>query len=151
WTYSAFGALGFTIEHGNINFHPPYARGVAELSDGVMKGFMIMGRAAANPRYHSVLGGRVAAGRAKLTLTKKFKTPLSEGNPLGKKFVTEKLKFTLTTRADGSFTWHVPQSIRPYENKRESYTLTVTADGKKTTTKVLLDRGERLNLGTIRL
>jgi hypothetical protein len=84
-----------------------------------------------------------------LTLTKTFKTPLSEGNPLGKEFVIEKLKWSIPTEPDGSFEWHITPSDRPYEQKAESYTLTIKVGGATRTMKVSVSRGQILNLGRI--
>jgi hypothetical protein len=151
WAYAAMGALGFTIEHGGSGFHCAYAECVGTPTDRTMKAFTIMFDVAADARYHSVITGRVASGKAKLTLTKTFKTPLSEGNPLGKDSVTEKIKMSIPTASNGSFEWHIGQSNRPYEHKIEYYTLTITAGGKTKTMKITVDRGERLNLGTINL
>ncbi len=61
------------------------------------------------------------------------------------------MRLDLQTAKDGSFEWHLSPSFRPYEKKDESYTLTITAGGKKKVTQVNLDRGEVLDLGTIRL
>lgn len=151
WAYAAIGSLGYTIEHGTIGFHPPYSQGVGDPTDKTMKAFTIMASVAADPRYHSVLTGRVSRGPAKLTLTKSFRTPLSEGNPTGEKFVIEKVTLTLTTADDGSFEWHIGPSTRPWGPKSETYTLTVKAGGKAVKIPIDVDRGERLNLGTIRL
>lgn len=150
WAYAAMGAFGFTIEHGGSGFHCAYEQCVGTPTDRTMKAFQVMHEVSANPRWHSVLTGRVPGG-AKLTLTKTFKTPLSEGNPLGEESVTEKLKMTLTAGPDGSFEWHVGPSPRPYEKKAESYTLTISAGGKQKKLSVLVKRGQRLDLGTIRL
>ena len=149
WAYAAMGAFGFTIEHGGSGFHCAYEQCVGTPTDRTMKAFTVMLEAAANTRYHSVLKGRVAGGPAKLTLTKTFKTPLSEGNPLGEKAVTEKLKWTLTTDKDGTFEWHVTPSSRPYEKGTETYTLTISSGGKTDTMKVLVRRGQVLDLGRI--
>jgi hypothetical protein len=151
WSYAALGSIGFTIEHGSAGFHPPYATGVGDPTAKTMEAFEILHAAAANPRYHAILEGRVASGKATLTLKKTFKTPLSEGNPIGREFVTEKLSMELTTGADGSFTWHVPSSNRPYEKKPESYTLVIKAGGKTKTMEINVDWGDVLNLGRIRL
>ena len=151
WAYAAMGTLGFTIEHGNQGFHPPYANEVGKFWKEHMAAFDIMLAAVTNERYHSVLEGKVANGPAELTLTKTFKTPLSPGNPTGEESVTEKLRFKMTTDKDGSFEWHVPPSSRPWEKKTESYTLTIKAGGKTKTMKVTVDRAETLSLGTIRL
>ena len=150
WAYAAIGSLGFTIEHGGSGFHCAYAECVGTPADRTMKAFMVMHEASANPRYHSVLTGKVPGG-AELTLKKTFKTPLSDGNPIGEEFVIEKVKMTLATEKDGSFEWHVGPSLRPYEKKVESYTLTITAGGKTKTMQVVVRRGQRLDLGTIRL
>jgi hypothetical protein len=151
WAYAAMGSYGFTIEHGGTSFHCLYSRCVGDPASRTMKAFMVMLRASADPENHSVLVGRVAGGNAKLTLSKTFKTPLSPGNPLNKKDVTEKLKMTIPTRKDGSFEWHVGPSTRPYVKGTESYTLTITAGGKSKTMPVVVDRGEKLDLGTIKL
>lgn len=149
WAYAAIGALGFTIEHGGSGFHCAYAECVGTPTDRTMKAFMVMHRAAADPKYHSVLKGKVAGGAAKLTLTKTFKTPLSEGNPLGEDFVVEKLKWSIPTEPDGSFEWHVTPSSRPYEKGTETYKLTISGAGETRTMNVLVRRGQILNLGVI--
>ena len=151
WAYASMAALGFTIEHGSQGFHPTYANEVGKFWKEHMEAFEIMLDVVANPKYHSVLKGKVADGPAKLTITKTFDTPLSPGNPTGQESVTEEIKLGLQTRKDGSFEWHVSPSFRPYEKKDESYTLTITAGGKKKVVQVNLDRGEVLDLGTIRL
>ena len=151
WAYAAIGALGFTIEHGGSGFHCAYPQCVGAPTDRTMKAFMVMLDVSANPRYHSVISGRVANGPAKLTLTKTFKTPLSPGNPINEESVVEKLKMELKTAADGSFEWHVGPSDRPYEKKSETYTLKIQAGGKTKTLTIHVERGERLDLGNIRL
>ncbi|MDQ3981139.1 MAG: hypothetical protein M3271_00485, partial [Actinomycetota bacterium] len=151
WAYAVMGSLGYTIEHGTQGFHPPYANFVAEHHDEVSKAFTIMYEVASDPKYHSVLGGRVADGPAKLTLTKTVRTPLSEGNPLGEKFVVEKIKMSTVTRKDGSFAWHVGPSTRPWSKQKESYTLTIAAGGSSMKMPVVVARGRRLDLGTIHL
>ncbi|HVF53360.1 MAG TPA: M14 family metallopeptidase [Actinomycetota bacterium] len=151
WVYAVTGAIGFTIEHGRVGFHPAYTVGVGDPAGGVMAGFQYMAEVAANPKYHSVLTGKVAGGAAKLTLTRKWKTPLSEGNPIGEEFVTESLKYTLNTNPDGSFEWHVPPSISPQADGNTAYTLTITRSGSKKVLSVKVNRGQRLNLGSIAL
>ena len=151
WAYAAMGSYGWTIEHGGTDFHCNYRDCVQGPTERTMEAFLIALETAVDTRYHSVIEGRVLGGEAKLTLTKKFKTPLSPGNPLGKKFVVEKLKYTLTTRPDGSFEWHVGPSYRPYEKKAESYTLTITAGGQSKTIEVFVKRGQKLDLGAIKL
>ena len=151
WAYAAMSALGYTIENGRLGFHPPYDQEVGAFWKEHMKAFLIMFDVSADPRYHSIITGAVANGPAELTITKTFKTPLSPGNPTGKKSVPEKIKLTLTTAKNGSFEWHLSPSSRPYEKKPESYTLTIRSGGESKTMHVRVDRGEVLNLGTIRL
>ena len=151
WAYAAMGALGYTIENGSIGFHPPYDQEVGQFTDEHMEAYEIMHGVVANPKYHSVLKGKITGGSAQLTITKTFKTPLSPGNPINKEAVTEKLKMTLKTEKDGSFEWHVSPSLRPYEKKLESYTLTITSGGKTRSMQVLVKRGQTLDLGNIKL
>lgn len=151
WAYSTTGALGFTIEHGSQGFHPPYADEVGRYWKEHMEAFEVMLHVSAKPRHHSVLEGRVAGGPAKLTITKTFKTRLSPGNPTGEESITEKIRMDLKTDRDGSFEWHLGPSIRPYEKKAERYKLTISAGGKTKTIQLLLKRGQRLDLGTIKL
>ena len=149
WAYAAMGSLGFTIEHGGSGFHCEYSLCVGTPTDRTMKAFTVMYEASANPKYHSVIKGNVAGGKAQLTLTKTFKTPLSDGNPLGKDSVTEKLKWSIPTEADGSFVWHITPSTRPYVKGTESYTLTIKVGGKTRTMQVTVKRGQVLDLGRI--
>ena len=151
WAYAGMGVYGFTIEHGGTGFHCAYDECVGTPTDRTMEAFNAMFEASINPRYHSILEGRVQGGAAKLTITKKFKTPLSPGNPLGKEFVTEKLRWSIPTERDGSFEWHITPSSRPYEKKAETYTLTITSGGKIKTLSIKIDRGQRLDLGSIKL
>ncbi len=151
WAYAAMGAFGFTIEHGRLGFHPAYAEEVGKYWKQHMEAFMIMLRTSAAAKYHSVIEGKVASGPAKLTITKAFKTPLSPGNPTGEESVDEKIKMVLTTNPDGAFEWHLSPSDRPYEKKAESFTLTITAGGKSKKIQVHVERGQILDLGTIKL
>ncbi|MDQ4144571.1 MAG: M14 family metallopeptidase [Actinomycetota bacterium] len=151
WAYAAMGAIGYTIEHGRLGFHPGYDKEVGAFWKEHMKAFDILFEAAANRRYHSVIKGRVAGKPAKLTLTKSFKTPLSPGNPTGKSAVPEKLRWSIRTRPNGTFAWHVTPSKRPYVKKAESYRLKVTSGGESKTLRVRVGRDKVENLRTIRL
>ncbi|MDP9066966.1 MAG: M14 family metallopeptidase [Actinomycetota bacterium] len=151
YAYSTTGALGFTIENGSLGFHPAYDREVGAFTEEHMEAFEVMLDVSANPRYHSVIKGRVAGGAAQLVLTKTFKTPLSPGNPTGEKFFIEKINRTLKTRPDGSFEWHLGPSSRPYESKAESYTLKIDGASGTKTIQIRVDRGETINLGSIQL
>jgi hypothetical protein len=155
WAYAAIGSLGYTIEHGRDGFHPAYEGQVGDFHPKVMDAFTVMFDVSADPRYHSVLTGRVMDGsrpaKAALTLSKQFKTPLSEGNPIGEKFVVEKVNMTLDTKSNGTFEWHVGPSTRPYVKGNEAYTLTIKVGSSKKTVQIRVKRGQRLDLGTIKL
>ena len=151
WAYAAMGALGYTIEHGRLGFHPNYGDEVGAFWREHMKAFTMLFEAAADADYHSIIKGRVAGKPAKLTLRKKFKTPLSPGNPTGKAAVKEKLKWSIKTKRNGSFTWHVTPSKRPYVKKAESYKLKITSGKQSKTLRVKVRRNGVKNLGTVRL
>ncbi len=151
WAYAAVGALGYTFENGAIGFHPAYDREIGTFWKQHMEAYEIMLGVSANPAYHSVIKGRIGNGPAKLTITKAFKTPLSPGNPVNKEAVSEKIKMTMRTDPDGAFEWHVGPSSRPYEKRAESYTLSIETGGRSKTIQVQVERGETLNLGTIKL
>jgi hypothetical protein len=151
WAYAAMSALGYTIEHGIQGFHPAYNKEVGAFWKPHMKAFDVMLKVAAAPKYHSVIKGRVVGERARLAITKTFKTPLSPGNPAGKKSVTEKIDMSMRTRRNGSFAWHLSPSSRPYEKKTESFRLKITSGGKSKTLRIKVGRGGVKNLGRIRL
>jgi hypothetical protein len=158
WAYAATAALGYTFEHGTA-FHPPYAQSVGKSFRGVLRAYMIMARAAADPDLHSVVTGRVVGSGGqpvdvRLLLTKRFKTPLGDGNPTGKSFVVERLGTAMRSGRDGRFVWHVNPSTRPIALSKggsESYTLTIASKVGCRSLPVRVDRGIRVNLGTIRL
>ena len=151
WAYAAMDSLGYTIEHGKINFHPPYDQEVGSFWKQHVNAFTVLLKAAADPKLHSVIEGRVAGGPAKLTITKSFLTKLSPENPTGEAGYPEKIKMSITTEKDGSFEWHLSPSDRPYEKKPESFTLTITSGSKTKVMTVHVNRGQDLNLGTIKL
>ena len=151
WAYAAMGSLGFTIEHGSIGFHPPYGEEVGTYWKQHMEAFDRLLGYAADPKYHSVIKGRVAGGNAVLSIKKSFLTPLSPGNPTGEEAVPEEIKMKLQTSKDGSFVWHVSPSDRPYEKQHESFALTISAGGKSKTIQLHIERGEVVDLGTIKL
>ncbi len=148
WTYSVTGTLGFTIEHGSLGFHPPYADSVQADYKGVMRAFDIMFDAVVDPRYHSVVKGTASPG-ATVTLKKSFRTPLSPGNPTGEEAVAEKISIKVPVAPDGSFELHVGPSTRPHVNKAESYTLVVKSGDKTKTFKVNVARGRVADLGRV--
>ena len=151
WAYAAMGALGFTIEHGKIGFHPAYDQEVGTFWKEHVTAFTKLLEYSADPKYHSVLKGKVVGGPATLTLTKSFKTELSPGNPTGEASVPEEIEMKLETAKNGTFEWHLSPSDRPYEKKHETFELKITSGGKSKVVEIHFERGEVLNLGTIKL
>jgi hypothetical protein len=159
WAYGNLAALSYTYEHGRA-FHPPFAGSVGEAWRGVMEAFMISGDAAINPSFHAVVTGRVVDGngnpvRARLRLTKRIPTTLGQNNPYGEDVLPERFNASIQTSAGGSFRWHVNPSTRPEVQAaggREAYRLTVSAPGHGNKTfRIVVGRGDRRHLGTIRL
>lgn len=152
WGYGALGIPSYTFEHGRA-FHPPYAGCdrdcVGKEWPGVMKAFMAGGLAALDRSVHGVVKGRVAGGKAKLTVSKRYKAPLAKGNPLGKKSVPERFKTTISTRKNGSFTWHLPPSTRPSVKGTERYVLTVKSHHGTERLRFALGQGRVKDLGRI--
>ena len=153
WGYGALGIPSYTFEHGRA-FHPPYSGCerdcVGKEWPGVMKAFMHGGLAAIDRSVHGVVKGRVAGGKAKLTVTKKYKAPLAKGNPINKKAVSETFKSTISTRKNGSFTWHLPPSTRPSVKGTERYVLTVKGKGGTKRLRFALGQGRVKSLGKIK-
>jgi hypothetical protein len=159
WAYGNLAALSYTYEHGRA-FHPPYASSVGREWRGVMVAFMISGDAAINPNTHAVVSGRVVDRRgnpvrARLRLRKPIPTPLGQNNPSGEVVFPERFNASIQTAGNGSFRWHVNPSTRPEvqaSRKTEAYRLTVTVPGRaEKTFRIVVGRGERRRLGTIRL
>ena len=125
----------------------------AELADFGQKGQLL----------HGIITGKVVdrrgrAVKADLTITKTFDTLLwakGEGNPLGQRAFRERIETAMTTGSDGRFRWHVNPSTRPAvaaAKKTESYLLTITGpDGVGISRKLVVKRGQRIDLGTVRL
>lgn len=151
WAYAAMGALGFTIEHGSIGFHPPYDQEIGTYWKQHLVAFDKLLEYAADPKYHSVIKGKIANGPATLTLKKSFKTELSPGNPTGDPAFPEKVGMKLETGKDGTFEWHLSPSDRPYEKKEESFTLKISVGGKSKVLQIHVERGQVVDLGTIKL
>lgn len=157
WTYGALGALSYTFEHGR-SFHPRYQI-VADSVPGVMKAFMLGAEAAVKPAWNARVSGRVVDGRgrpvaARLTIVKRFASPQWPNNPAGVERIDEVQRMTMTTGSNGRFTWHLAPSTRPHvlaRGKTESYTLVVSAGGGERKITVGAGRGDRVDLGTIRI
>ncbi len=128
WSFWATGGLGYTLEIGPSEFHPPFAEGVvAEYlgqapAAGAGKGgnrgaFLEMLKNAADPSAHSTLVGTAPAGHT-LKLHKTFQTPTSpvlqpDGSTTPPIYVRDDLNSTLGTTG-GRFAWAVNASTRPY-------------------------------------
>jgi hypothetical protein len=154
WGYGTLGIPSYTFEHG-LAFHPPYAdcerNCVGKEWKGVMKAYTDLGMAALDRSQHGIIRGRIAAGKAKLTISKAYGAPLAKGNPSGKKTYAEKIKTTIKTRKNGSFSWHLAPSTRPSAKKTETYVLKVSGRGGTKKLRFALGQGRVKNLGRIRL
>ena len=140
WSYTATGGYGYTFEIGcrvplpddcqSGNFHPAYARTVAEYegttdrSDtpgrdggGNREAYYKALENTADAAHHSVIEGQALPG-TKLRLTKKFKTQTSPvQNAAGVEGPVQEFDDSLETEYDvggsGRFEWHVNPSTRP--------------------------------------
>jgi hypothetical protein len=170
WHYASTAGLSYTVEHGGTDFHDPYTtpRAPGVFWPKVMDAFMVLVRAAAEPRNHCVIKGRVvdAKGKslpgAKLVLHKEFDSPYW---PVGvdgigpalstRKSTHEVLDISMKADGDGRFEWHVNPSTRPLiaaEGKKETYALKITSSGHKPgKRKIFLKRGDVLDLGDVTL
>jgi hypothetical protein len=157
WSYGALRTLVYTFEHGK-DFHPAYAAEIPTTYEMNRPAWLLLAEAAADPRNHGVITGRVltrggapAAG-AVVTLTKSFRTPLAE-DVLERRDggVPETITTTAKTDRLGRFEVHANPSTRPTTiqdgRAKEFWTVKVGS----TTRKVFLDRGTKVNLGTVRL
>jgi hypothetical protein len=175
WMYAANGALSYTHEHGTTGFHPAYTG-----SDGpgtnwpkVMESYMRISEAGADSSKHCVARGRVTdvAGNgveATLTLRKEFEIPISNlgADSLGTVPYVEPdddprtnsqhtvQEFSVRTRPDGTFEWHVGPSTPPLDaaaGRVVSYTLEASAGAGSATLELPIVRGDAVDLGEITL
>lgn len=157
WAYGALRTIVYTFEH-NQSFHPPYAEEIPSSYAVNRKAWLLLAEAAADPRNHGVVTGRVltrsggpAAG-VTVTLTKSFKSPVAE-DVLARRdgSIPETITSTAKTDAQGRFTIHANPSTRPttVQDRRPKEAWTVKVGS--TSRKVVLDRGTKVDLGRIRL
>jgi hypothetical protein len=157
WSYGALRTLVYTFEHGEA-FHPPYAANIPSTYAENRPAWLLLAEAAADPRNHGVVSGRVvtasgapAAGTV-VTLTKSFKSPVAQ-DVIDRKdgSIPETITTTAKTDRQGRFTIHANPSTRPttIQDKRGKEFWTVKIG--RTSKKVFLDRGTRVDLGTVRL
>jgi hypothetical protein len=157
WSYGALRTIVYTFEHGSA-FHPPYGANIPATYEINRPAWLMLAEAAADPRNHGVITGRVvgAGGRpaagATVTLTKSFRTPVAEDVLAGRDGgVPETITSTARTDRQGRFTVHANPSTRPTTIQdgrgKEQWTVKIG----RTTRKVFLDRGTKVDLGTVRL
>jgi murein tripeptide amidase MpaA len=184
YAYGVFGSIGYTFEHAGSSFHPAYKTTVPAMYAKNREALLLLCEEGCLPPElrpdrpvppvleqhtplgvlnHAVVTGRLvdAAGNGvagTVTLYKQFETLLwkngNGGNPLGKASVTETIETVMDTNADGTFTYHVNPSTRPYltfKGQRETYTLTAAGAGGSAVRDVFVARGERLDLGDVAL
>jgi hypothetical protein len=157
WSYGALRTIVYTFEH-NQDFHPPYAANIPSTYALNRPAWLMLAEAAADPRNHGVITGRVVtasgapAAGALVTLTKSFKTPVAadvEARRDGS--VPETITTTAKTDRAGRFTVHANPSTRPTTIQdgrgKEFWTVKIG----RTSRKVFLDRGTKVDLGTVRL
>jgi hypothetical protein len=156
WSYGALRTIVYTFEH-NQAFHPDYASEIPKTYAKNRPAWLLLAEAAADRSVHGVITGRVvnASGApvssATVRVSKSFKTPTA-AEVLAKKdgTVPETITSTAKTGRDGRFTVHANPSWRPtsimFGLPKEHWT--VTAGSAKR--KVFLDRGDKVDLGTLR-
>lgn len=157
WSYGALRTIVYTFEH-NQAFHPPYAANIPSTYEINRPAWLLLAEAAADPRNHGVITGRVVtrgggpASGAVVTLTKSFKSPVAE-DVLARRdgSIPETITTTARTDRNGRFTIHCNPSTRPttIQDKRGKEFWTVKVGSFST--KVYVDRGDKVNLGTVRL
>ena len=157
WSYGALRTIVYTFEHGQA-LHPVYAGEIPKTYALNRPAWLLLAEAAADPRNHGVITGRVltkAGGPAAgvtVKLQKAFKTPVAEdvlANRDGS--VLEKIETTAKTDRSGRFTIHANPSTRPTTIQdgrgREFWNVIVGRNNRR----VFLDRGTKADLGTIKL
>jgi hypothetical protein len=150
------------------------------IGGGMKDSLLLAAEYAFDPKTHSIVTGTGTPG-AELTLSKTFTTATSpvclfaqgviasapapldcaaEGT-IGNAETPDGLTYKTHVRPDGTFTWHVTQSTRPFEafdwdpdkkvsvptGVKEYWTLTCGATGK--TQQVYVERAQTLNLGNV--
>ena len=157
WSYGALRTIVYTFEH-NQDFHPPYAANIPSTYAINRPAWLMLAEAASDPRNHGVITGRVVtasgapAAGALVTVTKSFKSPVA-ADVEARRDGSIPETITTTAKADraGRFTVHANPSTRPTTIQdgrgKEYWTVKIGS----TSRRVFLDRGTKVNLGTIKL
>jgi hypothetical protein len=154
WSYGALRTIVYTFEHGSV-FHPAYGANIPSTYAINRPAWLLLAEAAADPRNHVVLTGRLVDGAGapvmgEIALSKTFKTPTAtEINAKVDDGVTESIRTRAVSRPDGTFEIHANPSTRPqsimFGFGLEAWT--VSAGGF--TADVIADRGDRVDLGDV--
>ncbi len=160
--YGSTSTLCYLFEHGRQGFHPDYVSTIPAMYAANRDAFLLLAeRLCIDTDTHCVLTGRVvdAAGegvQATLTTRRRYQSPLwlfGDGSTPGGRTVEEEVfEASITTSADGTFTWHLNPSTRPHvllEGRTESWELAVSTGQAGTVRHLTLDRGTRLDLGDL--
>lgn len=142
WSYAAVGALGYTFEHGR-SFHPPYADHVPDYYANNREPFLMLAEAAADPAHHAVIRGRTITngkGAPEAVTVRKAVTLPTQSGPH-----QDPIEIALSSDSDGRFEVHLGPSTPPLAETTEHYEVRVG----RTTVGVVVNRGERVNLGRI--
>jgi hypothetical protein len=159
WAHAAISCIVYTFEHDARQFHGPYASTIPAMYAKNREPFLLLSEAAMDPATHLVVTGRVVprqgSPRARVEVTKAFQTPTAQGT-----LVDEAVRGSIVTDDDGSFTYHLPPSSRPFLREprfaeagfppEEAWTLTVSVPGRDPVVlPVAGGRGELVELGEI--
>ncbi len=148
YSYNATGGYGYTFEIGPDEFHPPFEEWIAEwtgdnpaakgvdadaqfdittgtaqicdgdyapaevVGGGLAEAYMIALENAANQQTHSRITGEAPAG-AQISVTRTGTFPLWDKTPFEDTVTT-----SMVATQDGTFTYHVNPSTRPFNDSR---------------------------------
>ena len=155
WSYAALRTIVYTFEHGTA-FHPAYAATIPNMYAINRVPFQLICEAGIDPANHGVNTGRLvdASGapvEGTVTLAKSFETPVGPNQGAA---VPERIETSIPTRPDGTFEYHVNPSTRPIpyqEGQTEAWNATFAAGSATATRQIVLDRGDRADLGDVAL
>lgn len=112
WGHAITSTLIYTFEHGR-EFHGPYDTTIPAMYAKNRGVFLELSEAALDPALHARIVGEVRLGGepvpATIRVTKPAKTPTWQ-----QEMIDEPIDVSMTAAEDGSFTFHVPPSTRPF-------------------------------------